>query len=158
VAVPSEALAITIEQQCRDVVEFFSGLNEAELRAPCGDPSGDTVAAVLDHLGDGYGEVVGWLCEVAGAPAPATAAVAGDHAHGPAAAVERIASGASLLAGTVRGLSQRQLDLVPPAKPGFTDGSKRLSEVIGGMIGHQTAHVDYVKQAVSAADAVQRSR
>jgi hypothetical protein len=154
-----EQLASTIDQQSREFAQFLTGWTESDLRLPCADPSGSTVDAVLSHLGEGYDLVLGWLERVAkGAPADGPGSPGGDpaadghaHDHQPGSLrthAERLRRGEQTWAALVRGLSDAQLDLVPPAAQDITDGTRPLAEIMDRMIEHQSIHLDYVRDAV----------
>jgi hypothetical protein len=162
-----EQLALTIEQQSRELLVLLGGLSESDLRASCEDPSGSTVEAVVHHLGEGYDDVLAWLERSAWgtpadgpgrpAPPPGPHRQPGPHgAHlqpGPhgdhlAGQIEHLRDGGVRWAALVRGFGEEQLGKVPPATPGVTDGSKTLAEIVDLLIDHQQAHVTYIRRAL----------
>ncbi len=157
----SEQLASTIDRQANDLDQVLAGLTDSDLELPCADPGGATVGEVLSHLGEGSGMVLGWLDLVAsGAPAgdqdsAGTQGHAG-HGHGHDAGAgsvrghaERLRQGGETWSELVRGLSDEQLDQVPAAAENITDGTTTLAGIMALMIDHQSAHLDYIKTAVT---------
>jgi hypothetical protein len=171
-------IAATIDDKSRELVDFFAGLDRSDLRTACADPNGATVAAVLEHLDEGYDQALGWLrlaaagaLPAAGPPAVPAPADHGhdhphphehphphdhehphDHDHGGsdvAAATEHLRRGGEVWAEMVRGFTPEQLDLVPPATPGITDGTRSLGDILVDLLDHQMAHLAYARQAVA---------
>lgn len=144
-------LAATVEDASREVVEFFAALDPADLRLPCADPSGGTVGAVLHHLDDGYDMALAWLRAVSTEDGPAPVAHQHDsHDNGDAAAqVERLRRGGETWTEMVRGFTDVQLDRVPPATEGITDGTKSLADVVLVLVDHQMAHLGHARQALA---------
>lgn len=164
VAGRSEELASTIDRQSRDLDRFLAERSESDLRLPCADPGGSTVGAVLSHLGEGSDIVLGWLEAVVkggsgsgnghgpSVPGADEAGHGHDHDSGPAdlrAHAERLRRGGQTWAALVRGLSDAQLDQVPPLTKDITDGTKPLAEIMDRMIEHQLIHLDYIRAAVT---------
>jgi len=146
VADQSEQLASEIEKQNAELAHFFAGCTDADLRRPCADPSGATVAAVLGHLSEGYDLVLGWLARTTGSQVAVPAGGEADDLH---AYAERLAAGGRAWATLTSGLDDAQLGTVPPATPDITDGTKPLGSIISHMIEHQSIHLNYVKDAVT---------
>jgi DinB superfamily len=155
VSTRNEQLAILVETQSRKTIEFLSGLSDADLNTSCADPGGATVGAVVAHLGAGYDQVLGWIEKVAwGAATPA--AGGHRHDHGPVdlrAQIELLRRGGADWAALLRRFGDEQLDRVPPATEGITDGSKSLAEIMRMMLDHQAIHVNYIRQAVTGTTA-----
>jgi DinB superfamily len=152
VSTRNEQLAVAVETQSRETVEFLSGLSDADMNAPCADPSGATVGAIVAHLGEGYDQVLGWIEKVAwGTAAPAGTAAHRHDPHEPdlSAQIELLRRGGADWAALLRRFGDEQLDRVPPATEGITDGSRSLAEIMDVMLDHQATHVNYIRQAVA---------
>lgn len=148
----NEQLATAVEQQSRETIEFLRGLSDADMNEPCADPSGATVGAVVAHLGEGYDQVLGWIESVAGGTAAPIGNVGrqhGPHTHDTAERIELLRHGGEDWAALLRRFDDGQLDRVPPAAENITDGTRTLGEIMQSMLEHQSAHVEYVRQAVS---------
>ena len=146
-------LASRIEQQNSELARFLNARTESDLRLACADPSGSTVDAVLSHLAEGYDLVLGWLEGVANGEPPGPAGHEHHH-HGNgsgnlSAYIEHLSRGGRAWESLTRGLSDAQLEQVPPATPDITDGTAPLAEIIDRMIEHQAIHVDYIRNAVT---------
>lgn len=166
-------VAQRFEQQVEYVVELISGLSEHDLRVPCGDPRGHTVGGVVAHLRDGTGQVMRWADTmtpgVSVTAAPAAVPHAHEHSRGHGhghghedgagavlTAAERdqvmaaLAAGCGALARAVRGLSDEQLDSLPPPAPDLTDGTVPLHKIIDLITDDLASHMRHVEQALAA--------
>jgi hypothetical protein len=159
----SDSLADRIETRSRELTSFLTGLGEADLRAPTEDPGGRSAGEVVAHLGEGYHEVLAWLGRAAQDPSGAAdTAPAGDGHHdhgGPVdvpAVVHELEHGGVRWAALVRGFTDGQLDRVPPATPGYTDGQRTLEQIVTSMLEHQEAHLNSIRRAVAAAGDLSR--
>jgi hypothetical protein len=170
----AEQLATRLDQELSRMIGFVSGLTESQLDAACQDPQGGTVRHVLAHLREGTDQVVAWAASVspdpsngasAAPPVPAAHSHAHPHPHAhshphpagpgqPAADVEQtvgqLRDGGSVIVGAVRGLSDRQLDQVPPATEGLADGATPLHGIVAFIADDVAGHLRYLKAAVGA--------
>jgi hypothetical protein len=151
------ALAAKAEKSYADLIEFLQSLNEADLTAPCEDPSGKTVGAVAGHLAEGAEQLFSWGATVLHGGGPTGAAPSG-HSHDTAvlSTTTQLNDAVALFnrAGTaaislLRFLTDEQLDSKPPAAEGISDGSATLAEVIDDLMEHQTEHVRFMRDAVA---------
>jgi len=174
----AEQLATRLDQELSRMIGFVSGLTESQLDAACADPQGATVRHVLVHLREGTEQVVGWAASVSADPSnggsarpAAPPAAPAEHAHShshphdhshshppgpaqPAADVEQtvalLRDGGSVIVGAVRGLSDRQLDHVPPATKGLADGATPLHGIVAFIADDVAGHLQHLKAAVAA--------
>jgi hypothetical protein len=156
----SEALADRLDTELSRMTEFLSGLPESQLEAACADPQGATVRHVMAHLREGTDQVIEWAEKVSGKrPAtetPPAAAHPHDHDHddGDAAqereqTVTKLREGGAVIVAAVRGLSDEQLDFVPPASPGLADGATPLHGIVAFIADDVAGHLDHLRKAVS---------
>ncbi len=171
----AERLADRLEQKVGEVMEMSAAVTDEQLRLRCADPKGSTVGAVLSHLREGTDDVLAWAArfhDSGGTAAPA--AHLHDHDHGhvhddddhehdhehdhdhvpdaaeQAGTVAALGRARSVLGGTVRGLSDEQLDYVPPATKDVTDGSLTLEGIVVAIVEDLDKHMAYVAAAVGA--------
>ena len=158
----TERLAVTIEQKNEEMLDLLAGLESSDLDRPCADPGGSTVGAVVAHLAEGYGLVLGWIARTTGqetdgqradaSPAPQTHDHTLHHGEPERDVVEHIAqlrAGGAVWAALIRGLADDQLERVPAATPMITDGTQTLADIMEMMVEHQSAHLTYIKEAVA---------
>jgi hypothetical protein len=172
----AEQLATRLDRELSRMIGFVSGLTESQLDAACTDPQGGTVRHVLAHLREGTDQVVAWAASVSAGPsnggsaAPAAPAEHAhshshphSHAHGhshPAGAdqpagdmaqtVAQLRDGGSVIVGAVRGLSDQQLDQVPPATEGLADGATPLHGIVAFIADDVAGHLQHLEAAVAA--------
>jgi len=169
----AEHLATRLDQELSRMIGFVSGLTESQLDAACKDPQGATVRHVLAHLREGTDQVVAWAASVSadpsnGSSAPSAHSPAHPHSHShadahshshatgtgrPAADVERtvaqLRDDGSVIVGAVRGLSDQQLDQVPPATAGLADGATPLHGIVAFIGDDVAGHLQHLKAAVA---------
>ncbi len=149
-------LMTAASRQLDEMAEFFSGLDEADLRRPCpDDDAGDTVGAVAAHAAEGYhhlGRLLRVIGDVGEPPA-------GGHGHGPGQGrgsrsaalpelLDRLAGGKAQI-GVLTDLTDVQLVSVPAAgNSRFCDGDRSLQRVIVAVIAHQGTHLVSVQRAL----------
>jgi len=150
-------LAAKAEKSYAELIEFLQSLNEADLKAPCDDPAGTTVGAVAGHLADGAEHLFSWGATVLHGGGGEGAAPS-EHSHDtPVIATATQLNDAVALfnrAGTaaislLRFLTDEQLDGMPPAAEGISDGTATLAQVIDELMEHQTEHVRFMRDAVA---------
>lgn len=162
----AERLADRLEQKVAEVMEMSAAVTDEQLRLRCADPKGSTVGAVLSHLREGTDDVLAWAArfhQSGGTAAPTDHAHvhAHDHPHDhdpdhvPDAAeqaetVAALSRARTVLGGIVRGLSDEQLDYVPPATRDVTDGSLTLDGIVVAIVEDLDKHMAYVAAAVGA--------
>lgn len=137
-------------RQIDEIAELFAALGETDLARPSLDRPGRTVGEEAAHIAEGY-HFMGRFLESAGYP-PGAMAGRGVHGRGVAPTLsglrERL-SGARAAIARLAGLTDEQLDDVPPAKTSrFSDGSRNLEQVIEEVIDHQAGHLTELKRAV----------
>ncbi|WP_433125697.1 DinB family protein [Micromonospora sp. CA-240977] len=159
----NELLIDRFEQLNADLVAFVRDLSTEGLSAPSANGDGSTVGDEIAHLAKGAPEVLGWLVRTTdtGAPAPQhlhSHPHPHPHQHG-SGQHENGAADGDLLAGmqeslggavdVLRKLTDEQLDVVPPAAPGITDGTKSLYQIVDMMIDHQGEHLTHMRSSVA---------
>jgi hypothetical protein len=155
-------LAIKSERSYAALIAFLSDLTAADLRLPCDDPVGDTVGAVIGHLAEGAEATMTWGATILHGTPGTGGEAAAEHGHGHGHGHVVVADAAALddavalfnRVGTaavslLRFLTDEQLDTVPAAAPGLSDGKMNLAEVIGDMMDHQDEHLNYLKAALA---------
>jgi len=146
-------------RQLDEMAEFFGALDEADLRKPClKDDAGSTVGAVAAHAAEIYHYLGRFLRATGYVPgSPATGNSHGhDHGHAAPEALpnlpdllDRLTGGKAPI-GLLAGLTDEQLDSVPPAGSGrFSNGRRNLERAIDALIAHQGALLVTLKRAVA---------
>jgi hypothetical protein len=74
----ADGIADRLQQEFTQMTDLVSRLSTDHVAAPCGDPQGETVGHVLEHLRMGTDIVVGWLQGVV----TGSAQLASGYAHG----------------------------------------------------------------------------
>jgi hypothetical protein len=150
-------IAAQIERENARLIDFLSGLTDAQLRARCDDHAGATVGAVAAHLADGARQVLNWMHGGDSQPqAESAAPTAGDHPHAHDApdvavgeVIELLKESGAKSASLIRGLTDDQIGNVLPAAEGIADGKTPLGQVAANMLAHQAEHVNNMMEAVA---------
>jgi hypothetical protein len=157
-------LATKSEKSYTDLIAFLSNLSEADLKAPCADPSGATVGHVAGHLAEGAEMLFSWGGAVLhGAPVPGGAPTGEhNHSHANITTATQLGDAVALFnrAGTaaislLRFLTDEQLDSIAPAAEGISDGTLTLEQVIDELMDHQNEHLAFMQEAVKPAELAQ---
>jgi hypothetical protein len=143
----SEPIATTIERSNHAMVSFLGDIRPDQLAIACADDGGETIGAIVAHLAEGYEQILGWIQRSTGGPVspPPAPRVRTDIFVGQ---VARLGQLGVEWAALVRGLTNEQLDLVPPATTGITDGSLTLGSVMDELLEHQRLHLTYIDKAL----------
>jgi hypothetical protein len=162
--------------QLSALIGLFSTCEEAAVSLPCPDReklADGTVGAVATHTADNYVRIADFIA--AGAAAPpgkethrsfrSIASRLGRHGrgehgpwmHGPGAAgstdragvLDRLSKGRDAM-GVLAGLTDEQLDTVPPASDmKFCDGQRTLEQIVTNLLNHQSHQLDALKGALA---------
>jgi hypothetical protein len=170
-------LATRTEKQVISMVEFLSGLTEADRRAACTDDRGvSTVGGVAVHVAVGYGQICIFLeGQITGARDDRGFGMGKafrrlhDHVHGHGNAadhghehdhddidlretIETLSTDGTLAARLLGELTDELLDRpVPKGEIRFADGKRPLIQILDGIVDHQSSHLNTMQKAVSAA-------
>lgn len=147
-------------RQLDEMIEFVGALGEADLHKPCrDDDSRNTVGAVAAHAAEIYQYLGRFLAATGYIPGPSV--TENSHGHGHVASespphlpelLDRLNGGKTAI-GLLAGLTDEQLDSVPPAGSSrFSDGRRSLERVIDAVITHQAALLVMLKRAVALGD------
>jgi hypothetical protein len=147
-AARAEALLSTAIGQVDTLIEFVSGLGDADLRRPCPgrEKLGDgSVGTLVAHTAANYQRIATFA---------AGAEVEGRHGHlaaaggGEADELRERLAGARQDLGRIAVLDERQLDSIPPEGAfRFCDGKRSLEEVVTALLTHQGHQVDALAQS-----------
>lgn len=167
----AEHLAADLEVQLGLLTGLVASLRPEQVSAPCDDPQGADVAGVLLHLREGTDQFVDWAAHLTGGgPAPSTTGHGHGHPHqvrppgpdaaGPSGTVDPRAQidltlsalrrGGGAVVPAVRGLSDAQLDVVPPPVPDLADGVMNLEQILDFISRDLAAHLGHLRAAVAA--------
>ena len=169
----AKALNGTAESQIAELIERLEACEESVLRRPCPgrEKLGDgTVGAVFAHVARSYGRIAGFLAgeqpSSAGADRVSRASWLeprgghGSSMHGPtggaeetdrATLIDRLTRARTSL-GVIAGLTDGQLDAVPPADESmrFCDGERTLEQIVSALLTHQGHQVGALKRACAS--------
>jgi hypothetical protein len=167
-------LAAQAEDQIAQLVEFMSGLSEADLQIACPDDrGGSSVGSVAVHAGKGYGQAVRFLqalgimlndpSAVSGTQSQAYAMMhggrghghdhehTGEHVHNLDETITQLKADSVVASEVLRKLTDEQYSLIPPAIGTMSDGRKNLEQVVESAVEHQLAHLQRMQQACADA-------
>jgi hypothetical protein len=171
-------LNTTANVQISELIDLLSTREEADLSLPCPGRAklGDgTVAACASHAADNYLRIAAFLDSAqktstahgqSGAPHRTPSSLtARDHAngrvhgeHGVAHTAKQVdrrgllqrLSAASNALSPLAGLTDEQLDTVPPASDmKFCDGQRTLEQIITNLLNHQSHQLDAIRAALT---------
>ncbi|HJQ02920.1 MAG TPA: hypothetical protein VJ851_15095 [Jatrophihabitans sp.] len=194
----ADQVADRLQQEFNLMADLVSRLSTDQVDAACGDPQGETVGHVLEHLRMGTDIVVGWLQGVVtDSPQLAAGYAHGynhthdhdhdhhhqdhdhgndphghnyhDHDHGHshhdpshdrgapspkrgeevAATMVALRGPGTAFVEAVRGLSDPQLDSVPPPAPSLTDGTRPLGEIAQFIANDLATHRAHLERAIA---------
>jgi hypothetical protein len=139
----------TADAQISELIELFSGRDDAVLAEPCRDRAklaDGTIGAVAWHTAENYRRIAGF---VNNQPDSGHADVRPAQAVTLPELVGLLTSGRDALQ-SLGDLSDAQLNTVPPAGAmRFCDGRRTLQEVITALLAHQANNVETLKAAAS---------
>lgn len=167
-------LAAQAEDQIAQLVEFMSGLSEADLQIPCPDDrGGSSIGTVAVHAGKGYGQAVRFLqalgimlndpSAVSGTQSQAYAMMhggrghghdhehTGEHVHNLDDTIAQLKADSVVASEVMRKLTDEQYSLIPPAIGTMSDGRKNLEQVVESAVEHQLAHLQRMQLACADA-------
>jgi hypothetical protein len=139
----------TAHAQIAELIELFSGRDDAVLAEPCrgrAKLADGTIGAVAWHTAENYGRIARFVCNQPD----------GGHTDARSAQAITLPELVGLLIGgrdalqPLGDLSDAQLNTVPPAGAmRFCDGRRTLQEVITRLLAHQANNVETLKTAAS---------
>ena len=141
-----------VTRQIDDIAEVFDRLSEADLARADPERKGRTIGEAAGHIAEGYHFLVRFLTSAGHVPGrPAGGSI---HGRGPQLALAslraRLAE-ARTEVGIIAGLTDQQLDSVPPPKSSrFSNGRRTLGQLIGEVINHQEQHLNDLKSALAS--------
>ena len=145
-------LLVKVTRQVDDIAEVFDRLGEADLARADPGRQGRTIGEAAGHIAEGYHFLVRFLASMGHVPGrPPGGSI---HGRGPELALAslrtRLAE-AKAEVGIIAGLTDEQLDSVPPPKSSrFSDGRRTLEQLIEEVILHQAQHLSDLTSALAS--------